>query len=58
LEIEVVQELNVGVVIMVNPLMVGDNVNFAMELITLRTLGTPSIVNVGAQASPNGGING
>ncbi len=57
MEIEVVQELNVGVVIMVNPLMVGDNVNFAMEL-TTRTLGTPSIVNVGAQASPNGGING
>jgi hypothetical protein len=45
-------------VTMVSPLVVGENVSSAVELTTLRTLGTPAVVNAGAQASPNGGING
>jgi hypothetical protein len=58
LEAEAVQELDVGVVTMVSPLVVGKNVSSAVKLTTLRTLGTPAVVNAGAQASPNGGING
>jgi hypothetical protein len=58
LEAEAVQELDVGVVTMVSPLVVGENVSSAVKLTTLRTPGTPAVVNAGAQASLNGGING
>jgi hypothetical protein len=58
LEAQAVQELDVGVVTMVSPLVVGENMSSAVELKTLRTLKTPAVVNAGAQASPNGGING